>query len=113
MLASGATPALAQTSAGSGDGTPDLVPVVLWTCVAVIIALLAVSIGYLYRRERGLNTPLSEPPIPTAAALEAHDVSRDAAGHPLPEHVLEHTQVLHDDATEQAKLATAREAQGH
>jgi hypothetical protein len=87
--------------------------VVLWTIVIVTIGLLVVSIGYLYRRERGLNRPLKEPPIPTAAAIEAHDISRDAAGEPLPAHVLEHSPVPHDDATEMAKQVAAREVEAH
>jgi hypothetical protein len=38
----------------AGQSTqPDLVPVILWTVVAVAVAMLVLSLGYLYRRTRG------------------------------------------------------------
>lgn len=98
-------PAFAQTA--SGGGTPDLVPVAVWTAVAVIIGLGVVSVGYLYRRERGINRPLTMPPIPPEAlvAQMGLDPLHGAAGQPLTEHeVVEHAAAGHDDATEQAAL---------
>jgi len=110
-LALAAAPAWAQTP--SGGSSSDLVPVVLWTLVTIAVGLGIVSVGYLYRRERGLNKPLVEPPIPAAAEVEAHDVTRDAAGHELPPHAFEHAVGLHDDSTEQAEHLVVREAAGH
>ena len=60
-----AAPALAQSSGGqSGGEFPDLVPVALWTAVAAIGALLLMSVAYLYRRERGMDEPRPNVPIP-------------------------------------------------
>jgi hypothetical protein len=109
-LALAVAPAWAQTA--SGGGAPDLVPVVLWTLVTAGAGLGIVSIGYLYRRERGMNRPLVEPPIPSAAEVEAHDVTRDAAGQELPPHTFAHATGLHADSTEQAEHLVQREA-GH
>jgi hypothetical protein len=105
LAALAVAPVFAQTTADGGS--PDLVPVAVWTLVAVIIALGVVAVGYLYRRERGLNRPLKMPPIP-ADALAAQmglDPPHGAAGQPLSEHVVvEHAAAGHDDATEQAAL---------
>ncbi len=99
----GATAVHAQSSGGSSDFS-DLVPVAVWTAVVVVVALAVVSVGYLYRRARGLDEPRPEVPIPPL--LETEPPSHlDAAGHPLPEHVIhEHAAARHDDATEQAEL---------
>jgi hypothetical protein len=45
-----ATPAFAQTGA---DTQPYRVPVMIWTVVVVCLAMLILSLGYLYRRTRG------------------------------------------------------------
>jgi len=73
-------PALAQSVPATNDET-NLVPVVIWTCVAAVLAMLVVSVGYLYRRERGLDHPLSEPPVPPAEAADEHDAAHAAGGH--------------------------------
>src|SRR5437870_3618890 len=54
--------AFAQTSGSGSSDFPDLVPVAAWTAVVVVLALLVTSIGYLYRRKRGLDHPLHAPP---------------------------------------------------
>lgn len=60
-----AAPALAQTNGSqSGSDFPDLVPVAVWTAVAVVLTLLLTSVAYLYRRERGLDEPRPNVPIP-------------------------------------------------
>jgi hypothetical protein len=93
----------AQSSGGS-SGFTDLVPVALWTLVVAVIGLSLVSVGYLYRRARGLDEPRPEVPIPPLVEAEAPS-HLDAAGQPLPEHVVhEHAAARHDDATEQAEL---------
>lgn len=98
-----ASAAHAQSSGGSG-GFPDLVPVAVWTIVVAAIALSVVSVAYLYRRARGLDEPRPNVPIPPFVEV-ADDSHLDAAGHPLPEHVVhEHAAAGHDDATEQAEL---------
>lgn len=43
-------------AAASQTGTapqPELVPVVLWTIAALVLSMLVLSLGYLYRRTRG------------------------------------------------------------
>lgn len=112
VLALPALPALAQSNSGGGSEFPDLVPVAIWTLVAIVIALLAVSIGYLYRREQGMDRPLHPPPVDAFGVMERHDESRDTAGQPLPEHVVAaHAEGQHDDATEQARLLHERGGQ--
>ncbi len=99
----GATAAHAQSSGGS-SGFTDLVPVAVWTIIIVAITLAVVSVGYLYRRARGLDEPRPEVPIPPLLEVEPPS-HLDAAGQPLPEHVIhEHAAARHDDATEQAEL---------
>jgi hypothetical protein len=102
-------PALAQSNDNAGNDTPELVPVVIWTIVIVLLVLAVAALGYLFRRENGLDHPLTAPPIDPIAGMESHDTTRDAAGRPLPEHVLaEHAAARHDDATEQAELLVRR-----
>lgn len=103
-------PALAQSSpTGSASGTPDLVPVAAWTAILVVLTLLVTSVGYLYRRQQGMDRPLQAPPLDASAGHGSEDESRDASGHTLPEHVLEeHAMAQHDDATEQAELLHQR-----
>ncbi len=107
-------PALAQSgSAGSPGDTPELVPVAAWTVVLVVLALLVTSVGYLYRRQQGMDRPLLAPPLDASAGHGSEDETRDASGHDVPEHVLEeHAAAQHDDATEQAELLHRRSA-GH
>jgi hypothetical protein len=97
--------ALAQSSPGlNADEFPDLVPVAVWTFVGVLLVLAVVSVGYLYRRQRGLSEELPNVPISDMTAPDA-DTHLDAAGHRLSEHVVhEHAPAHHDDETEQAKL---------
>jgi len=111
-LALPAISVFAQSSTGTDtSGFPDLLPVAVWTVVTIVLALLVASMGYLYRRQRGMDHPLQMPPIAAAAAESSHDETRDAAGDPLPEHVVEeHAADAHDDATEQAKLLHEPEA---
>jgi len=45
------SPAAAQQGAASAQ--PDLVPVTLWTTAVAALAMLVLSLGYLYRRKRG------------------------------------------------------------
>jgi len=99
----GAGSAYAQSQGGTSDFS-DLVPVVLWTLVAAVIAMSVVSVAYLYRRARGLDEPRPTVPIPPFSET-ADDSHLGAAGQPLPEHVVhEHAAAGHDDATEQAEL---------
>jgi hypothetical protein len=102
-------PALAQTSSGSSDsgGFTDLVPVMIWTTVIALLTLGVATIGYMYRRDRGMDTPL---PDPMMIDDEHGDPHRDAAGNIVPEHAIAaHARGLHDDSTEQAERLVERE----
>jgi hypothetical protein len=106
-----AWPALAQSGPSDSGGVPDLLPVVLWTVVAAVIGLSAVGVGYLYRRQKGIDKPLRMPPIPAdALAVQlGDDPLRGAAGQPLsPHEVVEHAAAGHDDETDQAALLHER-----
>lgn len=108
-LALPALPALAQTSGGSSNngGFTDLVPVVIWTTVIALLVLGVATIGYLYRRDRGMVTPM---PDPDMIDDEHGDPHRDAAGNIVPEHALAgHARGLHADSTEQAERLVERE----
>lgn len=48
----GALPALAQDQAAP-DAQSNAVPVMLWTIIFVLVAMLVLSLGYLYRRMGG------------------------------------------------------------
>lgn len=101
--------AFAQTVNTGNSDFPDLVPVAIWTGVAAVIGLTVVSIGYLYRREQGMDRPLRMPPVEEFDVMERRDKSRDAEGQPLPDHVIdEHSEAHHDDATERAQLLHER-----
>src|SRR5579875_441902 len=106
-LAMPVAPALAQTTTGSSEsGFTDLVPVVIVTIVAVLILLLVATLGYLYRRGRGMVTPLPDPDMVDDAHGGAHG---ETAGH-LSEHaVAAHARGLHTDSLEQAEQLTERE----
>jgi len=69
-----ASPAAAQQVAGSKQ--PDLVPVMLWTVVVVALAMLVLSLGYLYRRTRGEPDEVIpryvEPPPGSEDAVQTH-----------------------------------------
>jgi hypothetical protein len=56
--------ALAQTGNTTGGSSTDLVAVALWTIVGVALLLLVATLGYLYRREHGMDEPRPEVPIP-------------------------------------------------
>ena len=108
-LALPALPALAQTSGGSNNngGFTDLVPVVLWTTVIALLVLGVATIGYLYRRDRGMVAPM---PNPDMIDDQHGDPHRDAAGNIVPEHALAgHARGLHADSTEQAERLVERE----
>ena len=104
-----ASRAFAQTVNTGNSDFPDLVPVAIWTGVAAVIGLTVVSIGYLYRREQGMDRPLRMPPVEEFDVMERHDETRDAEGRPLPAHVIDvHSDAHHDDATERAQLLHER-----
>lgn len=107
-LALPAWPALAQTSdASNNGGFTSLVPVVIWTIVIALVVLGVATIGYLYRRDRGMDTPLANPDMIDDTHGDPH---RDAAGNIVPEHALAgHARGRHDDATEQAERLVERE----
>jgi len=79
--------AFAQTGSASSDSSTDLVAVALWTIVGVSLLLLAATLGYLYRREHGMDEPRPEVPIPFSGddddpSLLAHpDQVMQTAGH--------------------------------
>jgi hypothetical protein len=102
-LAMAGGPVYAQTPADSGaGGFSDLLPVVLWTVVTVIVALAVVSIGYLYRRRRGLTHSLPAVPVPIAIV---HPEAETEERVPITAHDVEgHAVVAHADAVEQAAL---------
>lgn len=52
-----AAPLLAQ----QGSESDDRVMVMIWTLVAVGVAMVALAIGYVYRRAAGIEKP---PPVP-------------------------------------------------
>lgn len=108
-LALPALPALAQTSGGSANngGFTDLVPVAIWTIVIALLTLGVATLGYLYRRDRGMDTPLPNPDMIDDTHGDPH---RDAAGNVVPEHALAgHARGLHSDSTEQAERLVERE----
>lgn len=87
--ASVAIPALAQQQSDSGQLDP--VPVMIWTIVAFAIAMLVLSLGYLYRRARGEpdeNIPKNvEPYYSVEGQIDAHitgelhpEMAHDAVG---------------------------------
>ncbi|MHB8575149.1 MAG: hypothetical protein ACYDCQ_07430 [Dehalococcoidia bacterium] len=111
VLASGvALPVTA--SAQSGGATPadfpNLVPVVVWTAVFAVLALLLTSVGYLYRRQHGMDHPLHAPPI-GAEDEHGHGASDPlvpTAGHEVTPHErFEHAGSGASDAIEQAAVA--------
>jgi hypothetical protein len=86
-----AAPAFAQTAGGSSQ--PDLVPVALWTFAIACIAMLVLSLGYLYRRARGAQDeviPKSvDPYYATVGYLEEHSTGElhpEMQGPPHEEH---------------------------
>lgn len=107
-LALPALPALAQTpNASTGSTFTNLVPVIIWTVVIALLAMSVLSVGYLYRRKTGQTVQYPNPDMTEPGHA---DPRRDAAGQPVPEHVLEeHAAGQHDDATEQAEQLYARE----
>jgi hypothetical protein len=89
--ASVATPALAQTS--TANAQPDLVPVALWTFAIACIAMLILSLGYLYRRARGAQDEVIpktvDPYYETVGHLEEHSTGEfhpELQGPPHSEH---------------------------
>ena len=111
-LAGPAGLALAQSAGGNGASDfPDLVPVAIWTGVAIVLALLLTSVGYLYRRQRGLDHPLRPPPIDANLDHDHGTVDplEPTAGHAVTPHALiEHTGTGASDAVEQAAAAHDR-----
>ena len=71
-----AAPALAQQQ-DLASAQPDLVPVALWTLAVVCLAILMLSLGYLYRRARGEPDEL----IPKTVDPVAYDGTGVAAEH--------------------------------
>jgi len=108
-LALPAYSALAQSgSSSSAADFPDLVPVAVWTGVVAIVALLITSVGYLYRRQRGLDHPLHAPPpgVDSGHGHGTEDLLEDTAGHAVtPHEALEHSITGASDAVEQAAVA--------
>lgn len=84
------TPMLAQSQA-SGGSQPDLVAVVLWTLTAAIVAMLVLTLGYLYRRMRGAQDEVIpqnvDPYFQAAGHVEAHSTGElHPELPPVPEH---------------------------
>jgi len=106
-LAMPVAPVLAQTTDGSaGSSFTDLLPVVIWTIIAVLILLGVATIGYLYRRARGKVTPLPDPDM----VDDAHDGAHGDTTAGLSEHAVSaHARGLHADSLEQAEQVTERE----
>jgi hypothetical protein len=69
----------------AGQSTqPDLVPVVLWTVTAVAVAMLALTLGYLYRRTRGDQDEVIPKYVESeygGADQPAHEPASAHAGH--------------------------------
>jgi hypothetical protein len=84
LAASLAQPVSAQQPSTASQ--PDLVPVMLWTFVAALIAMGVLTLGYLYRRTRGDQDeviPIYVEPEPGTETHEpVHEPSATAsAGH--------------------------------
>jgi hypothetical protein len=97
-------PASAQTPTAAAS-QPDLVAVMLWTLAVVTIAMLVLTLGYLYRRVRGAQDEVIlqnvDPYFQAAGHAEAHDTGELHAELPaVPEH-------LHDPASAEAAHGSA------
>jgi hypothetical protein len=76
------SPAAAQQAGASAQ--PDLVPVMVGTFVAVLIAMFVLSLGYLYRRTRGAQDEVIPKYVEPEAGTEeaaAHDLAGAHGGH--------------------------------
>ena len=89
--ASIAAPAFAQTAGGATQ--PYLVPVALWTFAIACIAMLVLSLGYLYRRAHGAQDEVIpkavDPYYATVGHLEEHSTGElhpELQGPPHTEH---------------------------
>jgi hypothetical protein len=61
---------------------PDLIPVIIWTIVALGTAMLVLSLGYLYRRARGEPDELIPKYVePAPGSEEPAHASEGAAPH--------------------------------
>jgi hypothetical protein len=73
--------------------------------VGAVLVLLLTSVGYLYRRQRGLDHPLHPPPIGADLEHGTVDQLEPTAGHPVTPHaLLEHAVSGASDAVEQAAV---------
>lgn len=75
-----AIPASAQTS-DAGYSQPNLVPVMIWTLVVALLAMLTLSLGYLYRRARGAQDEVIPKTVEPFNAAAGHEDAHGAAVH--------------------------------
>jgi hypothetical protein len=84
-----AAPSFAQSQAAITQ--PDLVAVMLWTLAVVIVAMLILTLGYLYRRARGAQDEIIPTNVDPYYAVVGHEET-DSTGElhpelpPIPEH---------------------------
>ena len=101
--------ASAQTpNAAPPSDFPNLVPVVIWTAVFVTLSLLLTSVGYLYRRQRGMDHPLHAPAIDIEAdhGHGGENPLGTTAGYSVtPHELLDHATSDASDAVTQAAVA--------
>jgi hypothetical protein len=112
------SPAAAQQAGTTSQ--PDLVPVVLWTCAVVCVAMLTLTLGYLYRRTRGAPDEVIprnvDPYYAVEGQMEKHgttelhpEMAHDAVGLDAAErehHTLPH-QDLHDAPTDAEPIGSS------